>query len=218
MNRFLTVAAAAAAITTFSATAADAAVFMGFEFNGGGIATVDSDASITSYNGAFGDFEVNVYSGTDGVFPQLLGTTGHSRNSAGANNAGTLDIYVTVTDLANMPKSFFSSFANNVLPAGWSVTTRTYVDNNNGLYGGSLLSSNTFTSIGTYTDTSGGHSDTGLYSLTARYTIVATSKGEAQSNIAIAAVPEPGTWALMIMGFGGAGAMIRSRRKAMVAA
>jgi hypothetical protein len=32
------------------------------------------------------------------------------------------------------------------------------------------------------------------------------------------AVPEPGTWALMIVGFGAAGAMVRSRRKAIVAA
>ncbi len=32
----------------------------------------------------------------------------------------------------------------------------------------------------------------------------------------IAAIPEPGTWALMIMGFGGAGAMLR-RRKASIA-
>jgi hypothetical protein len=28
----------------------------------------------------------------------------------------------------------------------------------------------------------------------------------------VAAIPEPGTWALMILGFGGAGAMLRSRR------
>jgi hypothetical protein len=31
------------------------------------------------------------------------------------------------------------------------------------------------------------------------------------------AIPEPGTWALMIMGFGGAGAMIRRRRAAVAA-
>jgi len=30
-------------------------------------------------------------------------------------------------------------------------------------------------------------------------------------------VPEPGTWALMILGFGGAGAMLRSRRRALAA-
>lgn len=33
-----------------------------------------------------------------------------------------------------------------------------------------------------------------------------------------AVVPEPGTWALMIMGFGGAGAVLRSRRRVAVAA
>jgi hypothetical protein len=32
------------------------------------------------------------------------------------------------------------------------------------------------------------------------------------------AVPEPGTWALMILGFGGAGAMLRSNRRRVVAA
>jgi hypothetical protein len=36
-------------------------------------------------------------------------------------------------------------------------------------------------------------------------------------NIAVAAVPEPATWALMIGGFGGAGAMLR-RRRALTAA
>ncbi len=33
-------------------------------------------------------------------------------------------------------------------------------------------------------------------------------------NFAVAAVPEPATWALMIMGFGSAGAMLRRRRTA----
>lgn len=42
----------------------------------------------------------------------------------------------------------------------------------------------------------------------------------ANSSGAFAAgsIPEPGTWALMILGFGGAGAMIRSRRKVLAAA
>jgi hypothetical protein len=36
-------------------------------------------------------------------------------------------------------------------------------------------------------------------------------------NISGTVVPEPGTWALMILGFGGAGAMLRRRRAALVA-
>jgi hypothetical protein len=36
------------------------------------------------------------------------------------------------------------------------------------------------------------------------------------SGQGVFSVPEPGTWALMIMGFGGAGAMLRSRRRANV--
>jgi len=49
-------------------------------------------------------------------------------------------------------------------------------------------------------------------------------KGEGGANASWAGtgtfnpVPEPGTWALMIIGFGGAGAMIRSRRRALAAA
>lgn len=38
--------------------------------------------------------------------------------------------------------------------------------------------------------------------------------GAAIDNVAIM-VPEPGTWALMIMGFGGAGAVLRRRREAL---
>jgi hypothetical protein len=38
------------------------------------------------------------------------------------------------------------------------------------------------------------------------------------SDATVGAVPEPGTWALMIIGFGGAGAMLRANRRRAVAA
>jgi hypothetical protein len=211
------VAVAALAAASSFAASANAGVFLGFQHNGGAIVTVDSDAAIVSYIGAFGDFEVNVYSGTDGIYPQLLGTSGHTRNASGGD-AGTLDVYVTVTDLATIPAHFASSFTTNVLPAGWSMTTSTYANDDNALWGigGTLLSTKTFSDIGFFVHV-GDATLAAPYSITARYTIVAPTHGESLANISVAGIPEPGAWALMIMGFGMAGAILR-RRRATVAA
>jgi hypothetical protein len=37
-------------------------------------------------------------------------------------------------------------------------------------------------------------------------------------GVSLTAVPEPTTWAMMLLGFGGIGAMIRRRRQTFVAA
>ena len=51
------------------------------------------------------------------------------------------------------------------------------------------------------------------FALTEQYHIVATGSGVANSTIDIDSVPEPATWGLMILGFGGVGAMTRNRRR-----
>lgn len=213
-------AAAVLASTSGVAASADAAVFLGFQHNGGAIVQKDADPSTVFFAGAFGGYEVNIYSGTDGIYPQLLGTSGHTRNSAGPADAGTLDVYVTITDLLTAPNRFASSFAVNILPKGWTLTARTYANNDNALWGtgGALLSSKTFGGIGVFEDLGEASLDGGPYSLTARYTITAKSRGEALANISVASVPEPGAWALMIMGFGAAGALLRRKRTIIVAA
>ncbi len=43
-------------------------------------------------------------------------------------------------------------------------------------------------------------------------------RGNAGGNFSADLVPEPATWAMMIMGFGGVGAMVRHRRRAAIAA
>jgi hypothetical protein len=221
MNTFTKFAATAASILAFSAISATAqadvhiAVQHAAE-NGGAIFEIDSDPVAALFVGSYGGFDVDVYSGTASIYPMLLGTAGHSMN-LGGGGAGTLDVYVTVDDLADMPTAFFSSFTSNILTAGWTLQIRSYVDSANGLYGGTLLSDTTFTGAGVYQETLASPGTPGSYSVTARYTITAPTTGEALSNAAITAVPEPGTWALMIMGFGGAGAMLRSRRRAVAA-
>jgi hypothetical protein len=84
-----------------------------------------------------------------------------------------------------------------------------------------MLSTHTFNAIGTFVhdvDFAGGQ--VGPYSVTTRYTVNAPTTGSSFNTISIhnSTVPEPGAWALMIMGFGSAGAMIRSRRRQAVAA
>lgn len=219
MNTMTKFAAAAASLVAFAAAApaAQATVYLGLD-NGGGIVTVDSGALGAFYANAFGTFEFTVDSGTAGTFPQLLASTSHTNNNAGGD-AGTLDVYATVDGLTgSIPKHFLSSFTSNVMPAGWSVRLRTYVDTGNGLFGGTLLADNTYTGLDSEDFHNGFVGGAGPYSVTARYTIVAPTQGDTLATISLGAVPEPGTWALMIMGFGGAGAMLRSRRKDLVSA
>jgi hypothetical protein len=58
----------------------------------------------------------------------------------------------------------------------------------------------------------------GAHTIRLQGNVVNTSAADAASyagtlNLTSVAVPEPSTWALMILGFGGAGAVIRSRRQ-----
>jgi hypothetical protein len=99
------------------------------------------------------------------------------------------------------------------------VTQSTYVNAANGLYTGTLLSTHTFNHSATFEETkafAGGGA--GPYSVTTRYTLNAPTRGNSLNTIAMAAVPEPATWGLMIAGFGGAGAMLRRRRQVATAA
>ena len=209
------VAVAAAALVSFSAPA-NAAIYIGLQqagVNGGAITQVATGAIGASYMDSYGNFQMTLTTGLQGVLPVLLESTAVAQAASG----GTLDVYVTrdgITDFAN-PMGFRSSFSTTALTSGWTLTSRTYYNSNNSIFGTSSL-------ISTLNGVPGsGFAETqftpslvaGPYSVTERYTIVASSSGQSNAGISIAVVPEPGTWALMIMGFGGAGAMLRSRRR-----
>jgi hypothetical protein len=211
------VAVAAAALVSFSAPA-NAAIYIGLQqagVNGGAITQVATGANGASYMASYGNFQMTLTTGLQGVLPVLLESTAVAQTSSASG--GTLDVYVTrdgITDFASS-MGFRSAFSTTALTPGWTLTSRTYYNSNNSIFGTSNL-------ISTLNGVPGaGFSESqytpalvaGPYSVTERYTIVASSAGQSNSGISIAVVPEPGTWALMIMGFGGAGAMLRSRRR-----
>lgn len=122
---------------------------------------------------------------------------------------------VTVTFDAGFAASL-SSFYMDV--AGYSPTTLTIFDQ----FGAALFTSNV-------TLTSGAYTDPGVY---VRYGTTSTSgiggfsfSGAAAGNTSIdnleaiaGPVPEPSTWAMMLIGFGGIGYSMRRRRKSVAIA
>jgi hypothetical protein len=219
-----TLATAALVGAVAVAGASQAAIFIGLKeagVNGGLVTTVASGPSSAIFAAAYGTFELELLTGQQGVDPTILGSTTSDHNIRGSG--GTLDIYITRNNITGgVPFHFLSSFTSNALPAKWSVVESTYVSTSNQLFAGTLLSSHTFSALGTFlhpNDFLGGQA--GPYSVTTRYTVTAPTTGSSFSTISIhdASVPEPAAWALMIMGFGAAGGMLRGhRRKARVIA
>jgi hypothetical protein len=223
----------AAALTAVAAPT-QAAIFIGIQetgVNGGAITNVANGTLGAGFAGSYGTFEFNNLTGTIGISPTVLNSTSTNISS---DAGGTIDIYVARTDIGGgTAAGYLSGFTTNLLPVGWTVQERTYINvGNNFVSGsggaatfnianiGSLIGNVTFIGapgLQTAAQTSGSPSTSGPYTVVERYTLVATGNGNANSTITVQAVPEPGTWALMIMGFGGAGAMLRSRRRVKAA-
>ncbi|MBX3483743.1 PEPxxWA-CTERM sorting domain-containing protein [Phenylobacterium sp.] len=222
--------AGAVAAFSMSAASAQAAVFIGISLDGGStISNVFSAADGTfvfnydcTNTADCGGFEAVTVRGDAPPRPGVLHSDSVEVNASNTG-AASIVIFVTRTDLAPLGDKQYQSYTTNNVGGGIGNSLSTLVSDSNELFAGVQIGSFSNGSLGaasvnstTFFDLSGA----GLYSVTHKYVLNAPSSGAQRSaspTIGLS-VPEPATWALMIMGFGGAGAMLRTQRRKLAAA
>lgn len=226
LSKILVATAAGAALSLAAAAASQAAVYVRIVTSAG---TINSGALAEAPDGAFS------FSATgNGSSSQLGGfnsiaitgsappqTSLHSE-SVETNASGPADatIYITRTNLNRAFSSLLSGFSYSAVGRNFTVTSSTIYDAGNGIFTGTQVGTASFTGTAaqsansTYVAYNSGASP---YSFTEKFIVHSTGGTSVQNAATLVGVPEPATWALMIGGFGAAGAMIR-RRKAAVAA
>jgi PEP-CTERM motif len=195
------------------ASAADASVVtIGFSVGGGAIAVLatGTDSATITAPVPTGTNSISAFA-APALPTDLLDSTSLNITTAGPL---TFSVFITAQGLTSPLglNTFTSNFTSNTLPAGWSVTEATFISAANGLFTGTPLSSATFNAIGTSVKTATFNS-VAPFSVTEVYTVNATNAGTVLSTISLsAAVPEPSTWAMMILGFIGVGFMAYRRK------
>jgi hypothetical protein len=189
--------------------------------NGGAITNEGSSPTSDGVTGlSYGSFVVNNIDGTAPAGGALFDT---AALDVSGGTAGVLNVYVTASGITSPTglESFLSTLTSNALSTGWTVTEKTFLDAGNGIFATTTpLSSNTFSNIGTDIVSQIANTGAGPYSVTEEYTITSVAgPGAANDTIdlSVAAVPEPATWAMMLLGVFGIGAALRSARNRQTA-
>ena len=174
-----------------------------------------------SFSGTIGGFVLNL-GGSAGTWP-VANSQGIDTRSTGS---GDLDIIVSVQGLTAPlgDRSWLSTFQTQPLSQGWTLTERTFLSASNQALSGVLLASATMTAnflpqqAFSFAEAATG---AGPYAINTEYVLHAAGAGSANSTISVfnngiierPGVPEPATWGLMILGFGGVGSLLRQRRR-----
>lgn len=189
---------AAAALLAATALAKANTVEIGVSLNNGAIATVASGGGEAAVSGAvFGPFTLDAsgFGNPPLSLPNLQ--DGNAIGVATSGSANTLQVFVTQTGVTALTGAQLleSSFTQNLLTAGWTVTATTFADNTNTAYGmQQMLNQVVFTASDITSDLTalavlGG----GPFSLTEEWSFSAPTSGQSNNTTDIlAATPLPG--------------------------
>jgi hypothetical protein len=155
------------------------------------------------------------------VAPDVLRTTTLNINqTAGGSHQLIIDIGAQGLSGPNALTNWLSTFSVSDLTAGWSVQEQTFIN-------GVLLADTGVLDAASVSAFTGAAAVGGLFNADVTYIINSVGIGYfsggidiSVADIAVAAVPEPATWSMMILGFAGIGFMAyrRSRKGLALAA
>jgi hypothetical protein len=171
------------------------------------------DGSLTVTNQSFGVFNLNSLSINSETFLAPPGVLSSNTLDVDQTTTGThtlrLDIVATGLAGPNALQDFLSSFSVSGQTAGWSVVETTTI---NGL---PLANTPLFTGVSDSASSINTAFAGTVFTADEHYLI--TSVGEGSFNggidIAVAAVPEPATWGMMLLGFVGLTFAFRKQRR-----
>lgn len=162
---------------------------------------------------AFGIFNLNSLSINSQSFlapPNILSTNtlDVDQNTSG-NHTLVLDIVASGLSGPNALEALLSTFSVSGQTPGWTIQAMTLINGN------PLASSLVFTGVSDSGSSVNGAFVSSLFTAEAIYTITSTGVGSVNGgiDISVAAVPEPATWGMMLLGFIGLAAAFRNRRK-----
>jgi PEP-CTERM motif len=191
--------------------------------HGGAITTEDVEQpypGVYLNNLTYGSFTINNASASDtGWGFGFIDFDSNTRDISSSANS-TLKVYFTEVNVsAPILADYLSALTENHLQAGWMATLSTWIDASNTPYAlTTQLQQETFSAIGA-DQTTGSFDLSGLYSVTEVFQITSgpmvTRAGDNSTiHLSMAAVPEPATWGMLLLGFVGLGARfgVRGRK------